>query len=117
MGVHTVKHEQTPFLSAAMDSPFDTALRQHFGSEAEPDDDGFSQRVLAVLPARTVRRNVRWVEWVARAQWTAISLASCGVAALMPISDERIDVAQITAAYTLIGLLVFWSIPSRWSRG
>jgi hypothetical protein len=100
-----------------MDSPFDTALRQHFGSEAEPDDGGFSRRVLAVLPARDVRRNLRWAEWVVRAQWTAISLASCGVAALTPIGDERVDVAQMTAAYTLIGLLLFWSIPGRWSRG
>jgi hypothetical protein len=117
MGVPTVKHEETPSLPAAVDSPFDTALRQHFGREAESDDDGFSQRVLAVLPARNVRRNVRWVEWVVRAHWTAISLASCGVAALMPIGAERVDVAQMTAAYTLIGLLVFWSTTGRWSRG
>ena len=112
-----MKHDEPPFLPATMDSPLDAALRQHFASEAEPDDDGFSQRVLAVLPARAVRRHVRWIEWVARAQWTAISLASCGVATLMPIGDERVDVAQMTAAYTLIGLLVFWSIPGRWSRG
>lgn len=112
-----MKHEESPFLPAAMDSPFDTALRQHFENEAQPDDDGFSQRVLAVLPARAVRRHLRWGEWVARAQWTAISLASCGVAALMPIGVERVDVAQITAVYTLIGLLIFWSMPGRWSRG
>lgn len=110
-------HEETSSPHAATDSPFDTALRQHFRSEAEPDDDGFSQGVMAILPARVVRRGLRWVEWVERAQWTAISLASCGVAALMPIGDGHVDAAQITAAYTLIGLLVFWSIPGRWSRG
>lgn len=112
-----MKHEETPFVPAAMDSPFDMALRQHLRSEAEPDDDGFTQRVLAALPARDVRRNFRWKVWVVRAQWTAISLASCGVAALMPSGDERVDIAQITAAYALIGLLIFWSIPGRWSRG
>ena len=108
-------HEETP--SAAMDSPFDTALRQHFASEAEPDDGGFSQAVSAVLPDRAARRDVRWVAWVQRAQWAAISLASCGVAALMPIGNGRVDAVQMTAAYALIGLLVFWSIPGRGSRG
>ncbi len=112
-----MKHEETPSVPAAVDGPFDMALRQHFASEAEPDDDGFSQRVLAVLPARDRRRHGRWVEWVVRAQWTAISLAACGVAALMPLGNERVDVAQMAAAYTLIGLLVFWSLPGRWSRG
>jgi hypothetical protein len=50
-------------------------------------------------------------------QWIAISVAACGVAALMSMGDERVSVAHNVAAYALIGLLVFWSIPSRWSRG
>jgi hypothetical protein len=100
-----------------MNTPFDTALEQHFQSEAEPDDDGFSQRVMVGLPERAVRRRVGWVEMVERARWTAISLAAFGVAAILPISDGRVDVAHNVTAYALIGLLIFWSIPSRWSRG
>ena len=112
-----MKHEETPSHPTVDDSPFGAALRQHFLSEAEPDDEGFSQRVMAALPQRVVRPRVRWVEWVERAQWSALTLAACGVAVLLPIGEGRVDAAQMTAAYTLIGLLIFWSIPSRWSRG
>jgi hypothetical protein len=112
-----MKHEETPSHHTAADTPFDSALRQYFRNEAEPDDGGFGQRVLAVLPERVARHRTHWVEWVERAQWAAISLASCGVAALMPLSETRGDAAQMMAAYALIGLLIFWSIPSRWSRG
>jgi hypothetical protein len=101
----------------AVDTAFDRALRQHFQSDAEPDDDGLSQRVLAALPARAVRRHSRWVEWALHAQWAAISVAACGAAALMSISDGRVATAHHVAAYSLIGLLIFWAIPSRWSRG
>lgn len=107
----------TPSPENALDTPFDIALRQHFQSEAEPEDDGFSQRVTSMLPARASRRRIRWVELVECAQWTAISLAACGTAALMSIGDGRLDVAHQVAAYALVGLLIFWSIPSRWSRG
>ncbi len=109
-------HNKSP-LDNAMDTPFDTALRQHFQSDAEPDDEGFSQRVMAALPARAVPRRIRYVELIEYAQWTATSLAACAAAALMPITDGRISVAHSVAAYTLIGLLIFWAIPSRWSRG
>jgi hypothetical protein len=99
------------------DTPFDTALRQHLQGEAEPEDDGFSQRVMAALPARALQRRIRWVEWAEHARWTAISLAACGAAALLSAPDGRVPAADNLAAYTLIGLLVFWSVPSRWSRG
>jgi hypothetical protein len=99
------------------DDAFDRALRQHFDREAQPGDDGFSQRVMAALPVRVVRRRVGWTEWALHGQWVAISLAGCTVAALMSASEGRGDVGQSLAAYVLIGLLVFWSIPNRWSRG
>ncbi len=99
------------------DTAFDTALRQHLQGEAEPEDDGFSQRVMAALPARAAQRRIRWVAWAEHARWTAISLAACGAAALLSASDGRVPAAHSLAAYTLIGLLVFWSVPSRWSRG
>ena len=101
----------TPF-----DTPFDTALRQHFKTDAEPDDAGFSERVMVALPARRSRRRMRYVEWIRYAQWAAMSLAAGGVVALMSASDGRAAVAQDVAAYALIGLLIFWSIPSRYSR-
>jgi hypothetical protein len=109
--------QDTSAIGSAMDTSLDTALRQHFQIETEPDDNGFSQRVMAALPARPLRRNVRWVEWVEHAQLTAISLAGCGFAVLTSISDARATIAHNIAAYTLIGLLLFWAIPSRWSRG
>jgi hypothetical protein len=112
-----MSHEKTPALEDAMNAAFDTALSQHFHSEAEPDDDGFSQRVMAALPERALPRRIRWAELAQHAQWTAISVAACGAAVLPPIGDGRLDVAHTVAAYTLIGWLVFWSIPSRWSRG
>lgn len=109
--------EETPSRPGAVDTALDAALRQHFLNEAEPDDDGFSQRVMVALPSQDVRRRIGWVEWVELARLTAVSLAGCGVAALMTVSDGGVEGAQMMAAYALIGLLIFWSIPSRWSRG
>ena len=54
---------------------------------------------------------------MAAEQWAAISVAACGVAALLPIGDGGAAVTHTIAAYTLLGLLIFWAIPSRWSRG
>lgn len=104
-------------IETTMDSPFDTALRQLFQNEAEPHDDGFTHAVMAVLPARVAQRHTRWREWVDVAQWAAISLAASGAAALVLIDGGRVDSAHTLAGYTLIGLLAFWSVPSRWSRG
>lgn len=98
------------------DTPFDTALRQHFAAAREPDDDGFSQRVMAALPARTAPRRTRWLAWAQYAQWTATSLAACGVAVLLPEGQAPLG-AHAAAAYALIALLVFWAVPSRWSGG
>lgn len=101
----------------AADTPFDSALRQHLHTQAEPEDDGFSLRVMAALPPRAVQRRIRWVEWVEYAQWTAISVAAVGVATLMPTGDAGVAITHSVAAYALIGLLIFWAVPSRWSRG
>lgn len=101
----------------AMDTPFDKALRSHFQSDAEPDDSGFSQRVMAALPAQAVPRRKRLDHWVLHAHWVAISLAGGGVATLASMTEGRVDGAAGLAIYTLIGLLSFWALPSRWSRG
>ena len=107
MGAHTVTDHD--------DAPFDSALRQHLHSATEPDDDGFSLRVMAALPAPVPQR--RWAGWVRLAQWVAISLAACGTAALLSGADAPLDTPRAVAAVTLMGLLIFWSVPSRWSRG
>jgi len=122
MGTHNMSNHNNPPpddtpLDGGLETPFDTALQQHFRSAAEPIDDGFSLRVMAALPARTPRRRIRWVEMMLHAHWTATSLAACGAAALLSIADARSDAAHDIAAWTLIGLLILWSIPSRWSRG
>lgn len=109
--------QDTPSREHDMDTPFDKVLGQHFQREAEPDDEGFSQRVMAALPPRAARRRVRWAEWALHAQWAAISVAAGGVAALLPIGDGGAAVTHTISAYTLLGLLIFWAIPSRWSRG
>ena len=99
------------------DTTFGTALRQQLHSAAEPDDDGFSLCVMAALPARAPQRLRRWARWVRRAQWAAMSLAACGATALLSGSVAPLDTPHAVAAAALMGLLIFWAIPSRWSRG
>lgn len=97
------------------DASIDAALRRHLHGDAEPGDDGFSLRVMAALPAQVLPQRRRWARWIRHAQWVAISLAAFGVAALL--SGGTVDTPHVLAAGALMGLLVFWSIPSRWSRG
>lgn len=97
------------------DTDFDTALRQQLHHGAEPDDAGFSLRVMAALPAQPARRP--WARRVRQAQWVASSLAACGAAVLLSGDPRTLDLPHALAAVALIGLLTFWAIPSRWSRG
>jgi hypothetical protein len=99
------------------DHPFDRALRACFESEPEPADDGFSQRVMAALPERAAPRCTRWADWALHAHWVAISLAAGGVAVLASATAGRLDGDPGLALHALIGLLVFWAWPGRWSRG
>jgi hypothetical protein len=99
-------------------SSFDDALRQQLQGDGEPDDDGFSLRVMAALAPKGVSaRQRRWVRWVRRAQWVAISVAALGTAALVAGVNGPLDMPHVVAAVALVGLLIFWSVPSRWSRG
>lgn len=97
-----------------MDDPLDAALMHHLSSAPEPADNGFSARVVAALPPQPRRRRTPWADWVHRAQWAAMSLAGVGLA-LLPSVTASADVAEGVAVYALIGLLVFWSLPSRWN--
>ncbi|MGQ3051231.1 MAG: hypothetical protein ACT6S0_05565 [Roseateles sp.] len=94
----------------------DDALRAQLRNGGEPDDDGFSLRVMAALPAGVAPQRRRWARWLRWAQWAAISLAACGAAALLAGGNGPLDAPHVVAAVALVGLLMFWSIPSRWSR-
>lgn len=99
------------------DSRFDDALRAQLHGDGEPDDAGFSLRVMAVLPGYLPPEQRRWARWVRRAQWVAISAAACGAAGLLANDQGALDTPHALAAVALVGLLIFWSVPSRWSRG
>lgn len=98
------------------DTALDAALRTHLQREPEPDDAGFSLRVMAALPPAAAPARQRWVRWVRRAQWLALSLAACGAAALLSGSAGPLDGPHAVAAAALVGLLIYWSVPSRWTR-
>jgi hypothetical protein len=99
-------------LTDATDSHFDQALRQALQASSEPDDGGFTQRVLHALPARQPQHASHWLSWAAPAQLTALSAAGCALAAMGVSSDASHQIASSV----LIGLLVLWSVPSRLSR-
>ncbi|KQV92063.1 hypothetical protein [Roseateles sp. P5_E11] len=100
------------------DASFDDVLREQMQNGTEPDDAGFSLRVMAALAPKGVSsQQRRWARWVRRAQWVAISIAACGAAALLADGNRPLDTPHVLAAVSLIGLLIFWAIPSRWSRG
>lgn len=100
------------------EAAFDDVLRQQLQDGGEPDDDGFSLRVMAALAPKGVSaRQRRWARWVRRAQWAAISVAAFGTAALLAGTHGPLDTPHAMGAVALVGLLVFWSVPSRWSQG
>jgi hypothetical protein len=111
-------------LDTPWDKRFDRALREHFATEPEPADGGFCLRVLATLPQRAaVRagRSASWPLWLTCARWTALSWAAVGAAMLMTPGSTAPEpahpLAEQLAAACLIGLMVWWSLPSRWSSG
>jgi len=99
------------------DTAFDAALRARLQGDGEPDDAGFSLGVMRALPAPVALEQRRWARWVRRGQWIGISAAACGAAGLLASAGGVLDAPRALAAMALIGLLIFWSIPSRWSRG
>jgi hypothetical protein len=98
------------------DDDFDSQLRRQLQGAAEPDDAGFSLRVMAALSPPEALDHRRWARAVRCVQWTAASLAACGAATLLS-GAYPLDLPHTTAAATLLLLLTFWVIPSRWSRG
>lgn len=100
------------------DTAFDQTLRRQLQDGSEPGDAGFSLRVMAALPPQwppqLAPRQRRWASGIRWAQWLAASLAACGAARLL---TAPLDGPHALAALALLGLLAFWSVPSRWSRG
>lgn len=114
----------------------DIALLQIMQAGTEPQDAGFSQRVMAALPNRAdATRQQRQPpghrlgrrlghrldhrslgHWLEPAQWAAASLAAVAAAALIAQGSARFDTPQEMAALALLGLMIFWSIPSQWNR-
>jgi hypothetical protein len=100
------------------DSNFDAALRQQFQDTPEPADDGFSLRVMAALPPRAPSpQRQHLAHWLRVTQWAASAGAALGLAALLMSPSAHLGAPHALAGLCLLGLLIFWSIPSRWSRG
>ena len=97
--------------------PIDAALRQQLHDDAEPDDAGFSLRVMAALPERVPHHRRRAARWIRVAHWVAASAAASGAAVLLSGASHPPDVPHALAGLVLMALLIFWTVPSRWSRG
>lgn len=92
------------------------ALRGQLQAGNEPDDAGFSLRVMAALPERVSpaqRRRARLMRWL---HWAGITLAGWGAASLMA-GELGLPLAQrLWAGGALLALLVLWTVPNRWLR-
>ncbi|MEO3690483.1 hypothetical protein [Roseateles paludis] len=110
-----LQHNHSP---DPMPDAFDALLRTQLHAEPEPLDAGFSLRVMAALPTQTPRRFApppALGRWLRIAQWSATSTAAAGLSAVFASPTLQADPARALAGACLLGLVVFWSIPSRWS--
>lgn len=98
------------------DTPLDAALRAGWADAGEPADEGFSLRVMAALPAQPQPGRQRRARWLRRAHWLAMTLAAGGTADLTGGWAGPLDAPHALAALALIALLIFWTVPNRWSR-
>lgn len=96
----------------------DAALRRQLQHTATPVDAGFSLRVMAALPPHGPSpAQHRWARWMRRAQWTASTMAALGFAGLQWNTGAQAEAGQVFTALSLLGLMIFWSVPSRLTRG
>ncbi len=91
---------------------FDHWLRDALHAEPEPDDAGFSLRVMAALPPHAaVSARPTVAPW--RRQASALAMASAGIglgtlalfAGAWPLAEQGL------AAGSLLGLLLWWGLP------
>lgn len=109
---------------AALDTAFDRALRQALHADSELADDGFSSRVMAALPGAQshsraltpgIRRRAK--DHLAWAHLAALSTAGGLLATLWSADVAVLSVEHQVATAALLGLLAFWAVPNRLSRG
>ena len=102
------------------DSEMDALLSQALQDGPEPDDAGFSLRVMAALPTQKSARPdalSRQLFRLARAvQWSALVVAAIVMAALQVFTAHEPGSPGFPASLALIALVVFWSVPTRWTR-
>ena len=97
------------------DACLDAALRRQLRDAAEPGDAGFSLRVMAALPPRRNTRPRDHARWMRRLHWAASSIAAYAAASLLSTGAATLDAPHTLAGTALLGLLLFWTVPSRWT--
>ncbi len=102
------------------DPEMDGLLRRALQDGPELADAGFSLRVMAALPAQRSRRSdalTRQLLRLARAaQWSALIVAAIVMTALQVFTAHEPGSPGFPASLALIALVVFWSVPTRWTR-
>ena len=100
------------------DPHFDPWLREALQAEPEPDDAGFSLRVMAALPAREASRPLARVgPWRRQAAALAMAAASICLGALALFAGAWPLAEQGLAGLSLLGLLLWWSLPQSAGSG
>ncbi|HEY4079765.1 MAG TPA: hypothetical protein VGM81_03645 [Burkholderiaceae bacterium] len=107
-------------MKTTRDSEMDDLLSQVLREGSEPADAGFSLRVMAALPAQKSPRPdalTRQLFRLARAvQWSALIVAAIVMTALQVFTAHEPGSPGFPASMALIALVVFWSLPTRWTR-
>lgn len=98
------------------DLRLDRALRGHLQGDGDPPDDGFSLRVMAALPTRVTPAQRRWARGLRLARWLAMTIVGCGAAQLLTPDSAQGEPTHLMGGLALVGLLIFWAVPSRWNR-
>jgi hypothetical protein len=97
---------------------FDTWLRAALHTDPEPDDAGFTLGVMAQLPVSTRRATEVAVEpWHRHASALAMACAGIGLGALALFAGAFPLGEQGLAAISLVGLLLWWSLPQSAGSG
>jgi hypothetical protein len=114
-----VKPQQTstPAAPAApVADALDDLLRHYLTDLPEPVDAGFSDRLVARLPAIPLADERRQLALAQYAHWISMSAASCTAATLLMATGGRIEGQYGIAALILFVLLGLWSWPAPWHR-
>jgi hypothetical protein len=125
------REEGPASLEANLDSNWDTSLRRAFEAEPEPEDDGFTARVMAGLPQQGAASAAPAAQRLARERWqlarlahrahrvylAASSVAGLMLAAMSPSGLASLQPEQRMGCWMLIGLMAFWSLQGWRLRG